>query len=559
MVICPGIGRDAHISYTTLRRLAIELAQGGYSTLRFDYPGTGDSLDVSTDDPAVAWLHAVDDAITYLRTSGVRRIVLCGYRVGALFSLFRAAGRTDIDDLVLIDPVVSGAAFLREFNIAASVGAARSQLSGSALEIDGTPFASGPSSILLSMNALSMRSRPAKRILLLTSSTARDVTRLPEYLTKLGVEITQASFEPIQEFSRDGCIGETVNLGVVHEWLPPATEKIRTTSSISEVNNQLSGQDFVEEPLRFADGLFGVLCRPSFETEPGRVVLIGNCGLAPRYGPARFHVFLARRLAAAGIASLRLDFAGLGDSWVSTTGTDTHIYETCRSADVSAAIDTLVSRGHRGFAAAGICSGAYHAWRAALDDDRIDTVLMVNPAVFIWRKGQSLGALVQTGSRSAQSYLAAMSQGDSWKHLFSRNFGIRRALRTGRVVATRQAVAFVGKAAVLAGLPVESAHPMQAMQRLSQRGTRVLVVMAAGDAGLDVLSSCFGTRGRRLARLPGHAVEIIPDLDHAVTRRVMQDTVAKALLHFLTTKLEQPRRRSALRTSMVVSVNGQNL
>lgn len=537
VVLCSGIGRDAHVSYTTLRRLALELAQAGYSTLRFDYPGTGDSKDVQDIDPALGWRRGVDDAIGFMRGTGVRRIIVCGYRLGALFSLLNSADHQDVDDVVMIDPVISGASFLREVGISASLGGERHN--SQSIEVDGYAIASGRRSPLHAMNALSLEASPAKRLLILTPGSSRQADRLADRMRKLGLEVTQANFTPIREFDRDGYVGRTVDLDAVRQWLPPVSKLTGAPPWVPSQETLLTGDDFVERPLHFADGLFGVLCRPPGDDLQGRVVLLGNCGSSPRYGPARFHVFLARQLAAAGIASLRFDFAGLGESSSAGSDADTHIYETGRSQDVGAAIDALESLGHRGFIAAGVCSGGYHAWLATLDDARIGAVLMVNPAVFAWRKGQSLDALIHTGSRSTRSYLATMSNAHGWKRLVSRH-GLRRAVRTARVVAARRLTTAVGHGAALVGLPVRSSAPFRAMQGLSRRGARVLVIMAAGDAGLDLLTSHFGSKGRRLAKLPGVAVKIMSNIDHAVTRRAMQRDVADVVLEFLNLKVDQP-------------------
>lgn len=478
---------------------------------------------------------------------------MCGYRLGALFSLLSSANHPDVNDVVMIDPVISGASFLREVGISASIGGDRQN--SQSIEVDGDTIASGTRSPLHAMDALSLEASPVKRLLILTPGSSRKADRLADRMSELGLEVTQTKFKPIREFARDGYIERTVDLDAVRRWLPSVSKITTAPPWTPSKEAVLTGEEFVERPLHFADGLFGVLCRPPGDDQQGRVVLLGNCGSAPRYGPARFHVFLARQLAAAGIASLRFDFAGLGESSLVGSGVDTHIYETSRSPDVGAAIDALESLGHRGFIAAGVCSGGYHAWLATLDDTRIGAVLMINPAVFSWRKGQSLDALIHTGSRSTRSYLATMSNGHGWKRLVSRH-GLGRAVRTARVVAARHLTAAVGNGAALVGLPVESSAPFRAMQGLSRRGARVLVVMAAGDAGLDLLTGHFGSKGRRLARLPGVAVKIMTNIDHAVTRRAMQRNVAEVMLEFLNPKVDQPTMPMRRTEESLLSVVG---
>ena len=88
---------------------------------------------------------------------------------------------------------------------------------------------------------------------------------------------------------------------------------------------------------------------------------------ARRVGPSRLHVEWARRWAEAGIAVLRLDLPGLGDSAVQPGETEGEVYaiETGRAG--GAAVAMLRARfGAVDCQLTGICSGAPHAYRAAL-------------------------------------------------------------------------------------------------------------------------------------------------------------------------------------------------
>src|SRR5471032_768897 len=117
VVICTGLIQDALLAYGSLRVLADDLAAAGYTTLRFDYPGTGDSCDdaVERDGHWVAWQRSVDQAANWLRaTTGAKRLVLTGLRLGTTLAALAAARREDVAALLLFEPVVTGRNYVRQ-------------------------------------------------------------------------------------------------------------------------------------------------------------------------------------------------------------------------------------------------------------------------------------------------------------------------------------------------------------------------------------------------------------------------------------------------------------
>ena len=74
----------------------------------------------------------------------------------------------------------------------------------------------------------------------------------------------------------------------------------------------------IERTITFGadSGLIGTLCLPSTPGADGSGVgqILFNAGVVHRIGPHRINVKLARSLAASGIASIRFDLSGLGDS-----------------------------------------------------------------------------------------------------------------------------------------------------------------------------------------------------------------------------------------------------
>jgi pimeloyl-ACP methyl ester carboxylesterase len=125
--------------------------------------------------------------------------------------------------------------------------------------------------------------------------------------------------------------------------------------------------------------LVAIASDPPFASQRPAVLLL-NAGVLHRVGPHRLHVHLARRLAAAGFPSVRLDLSGIGDSRPIAGGL---AFRASAVADVRTTMDYLAAEGHAGgFVLFGICSGADNAQATALADPRVLGVVLVDPAAY---------------------------------------------------------------------------------------------------------------------------------------------------------------------------------
>ncbi len=342
IVICSGTGRDARGSYGAFRLLASGLSRAGYPTLRFDYPGAGDSPALDGEEPCGAWLASVNDAADRMRDTGVKQIIFCGHRLGALLAASVAARRRDVGGLILIDPAISGALYLRELAIEQEMMSDGPGAGDGRLECEGivlTPASDAPFRVL---DLMKLHSSPASRALILASSKRPANARLADRLTALGADVEQELFTPMLEFATGGLVDPKPPLQRIAQWLGPAKPTAFRPALLPPSPVELPDKlgRFTERPLQFGAGrrLFGMLCRPNREIIPGFVVVIGNPGAASHHGYAGFTVRLARQLASAGYASLRMDYAGIGES---VSEQPTHIYQTDRIGDTAAAIDAL--------------------------------------------------------------------------------------------------------------------------------------------------------------------------------------------------------------------------
>ena len=113
VLLCYPVGSEYMRAHRAFRQLNTLLNRAGFHVLRFDYSCTGDSAGQGVDARVSTWIEDVGWAIEELQdTAMVDRVSLVGLRWGATLAALAARGRDDVDQIVLWDPVVSGAAYL---------------------------------------------------------------------------------------------------------------------------------------------------------------------------------------------------------------------------------------------------------------------------------------------------------------------------------------------------------------------------------------------------------------------------------------------------------------
>ena len=278
---------------------------------------------------------------------------------------------------------------------------------------------------------------------------------------------------------------------------------------------------------------FGMLCAPIEARPGGLAIVICNAGRDPHYGLGRFGVETARSLAMRGVASLRIDFAGLGDSLDRTPDDrQTPIFNVDRRAEVAAAIDLLAGRGFTRFGVQGLCAGAYHAFHAGLADRRISLVLLVNMPLFEWQSGTAIDFNLLK-SQPASRYLRRLRDPDQWQRLLHNEIGLHRLLVAQQARAVERVRSLLARAAGKLGLDRRRSFAQRALGELSGRGTRVLVLMSEHDPGQDAIQQEFGRGGRDLLRYKGVHLATVPGNDHNLTSRAIRGTVLDRMMEFI--------------------------
>ena len=179
-------------------------------------------------------------------------------------------------------------------------------------------------------------------------------------------------------------------------------------------------------------------------------------------------------------------------------------------------IDALARLGYHRFALQGVCSGAYHAFHAALADPRVGALLLVNLPMFQWQTGVAVELLTHV-VQSPSNLLRHLGRKDLWKLLLRGKLDLRRRLwfpGTGRRLAGR--------------FSAQARFARDSMRRLAPR-TRTLFLVAEGDTAVETLGEAFGPNRAP----PGATIRVLPGFDHSLSGRAMQDTAAMHMVEFL--------------------------
>ncbi len=114
LIICSPLPHEVKKTHWTMRQIAQRAQQAGFTTLRFDYFGSGDSEGPSSAFDLLSAQENIADAISFLKNSGlVRRITLLALRLSCPLAL-EVLKHERIKRLILIDPILDGAQYLAQ-------------------------------------------------------------------------------------------------------------------------------------------------------------------------------------------------------------------------------------------------------------------------------------------------------------------------------------------------------------------------------------------------------------------------------------------------------------
>lgn len=533
-------GMEELCSRKFYRLVAERLGAAGIASLRFDYHGTGDALDPDDTGEDADWSRSAQSALGSLhRLSGASRIVVVAQGLGCLIALQAFTGEATISGMALLAPVVSGRAYLRELAMWSSMiddglGLRAEQRLSTSGSIAGMEMPAGIAEKIKKANLSNPSVLPAERLLVLTRPGRVAEDDFARHLQSLGGDVDVAAFSGYDDLVSSPTLSKMPEHVVSHivDW---ATSQANVSDAAEPLDDRIisvgqAGRGFFEQPVQFGDNgrLFGVLCQPSDDAASSSVLFLG-AAYDRHAGWGRLSVKMARELARGGIASLRFDVANVADSPPVAGVPEQVLYDVAQNDDVVAAIDFLSVQAGGAIVAAGRCSGAYLAFNGAIADDRIRSVVAVNPVVFHWLKGRSVDEALHKRPRSFGEYRQRFLQGSTFKRLFSGDVDVFSAVlniikATAKKVSTKTARLFRRNSE-------EGRAVYSAFDRLRASGTVVSLLYSDNDDGLEHFRYYFDSDGRGLSSYPNASVTIIPDADHNLStpqaRAVYLDTVRR--------------------------------
>ena len=541
VVLCAPQGHEMMWSHRAWRHLADDLGAAGLPVLRFDYPCTGDSSggcgDGAQVDRAVSSIIAAAAQLRAL--TGVEKIVLCGLRLGAALAVraadaMRALPTGGAAGLVLLAPVVSGRAYLRELK-ALHLGWLDNAGPAQRPEppVDGAQDVLAfriPADAVREIGAIRLDQQPAcpaPRVWILDAwpGTVSPVSTLVQAYRNAGatVELTPfPEYAAVMQSSEYSAVPEQAWRQLV-AWLSPLVRPLGSPRT-ADVPPQVASTiiDGVEErPVWFDGGRqFGILCTPPGREALPLAVLFPNTGGNHHVGDGCMFVTLSRRLARQGVAALRFDVSALGDSPAAArTMSIPAIYSVGPRNDVSAAVDWMRAQGFRRVMLAGVCSGAFLGLQTALANPGVDGLLMTNLVKFRWDSSDD--ATAKEGIRTWNSVIDAASKTSNWRRLWGGKarvwpvvVGVARHL--SRRMRERGAA---GMARLRGnGKPHESVttYAIAAMQELNRRGVRTEFLYGSADVGLDEARFRLGRNLDALSGLEHIGVSLCDGIDHSL-------------------------------------------
>lgn len=267
-----------------------------------------------------------------------------------------------------------------------------------------------------------------------------------------------------------------------------------------------------EQALTFPcgdDWLYGILSPVAGTCKRGVLIVVG--GPQYRVGSNRQFTLLARALAAQGIAALRFDYRGMGDSLGEARTFD------AVDEDLRAAIDAFMQAvpGMREVVLWGLCDAASAATIYAASDERVSGLVLLNP----W---------VRTADGLAKTTLRHYYRERLFDRIFWRQI-IRGQLNYARSFKSIVKLARDAFAAPAPGQVSKVNLPDRMHAGMRDFNGHVMIIISGADlTGREFCDLTAATdKWKRLLDSPRVSQRRLDKADHTFSRRAWRDEVAQ--------------------------------
>ncbi|MCO6185300.1 alpha/beta fold hydrolase [Rhizobium sp. L1K21] len=512
------------------RQLADELAARGVPSLRFDFPGAGNSLDAPRDISELeTWLNAITQATQALKTrSGCEKIILAGHGLGATLAAKALPRLPDgVTGLALLAPVYSGRLWARETGlwwkiIATDLGISGTQPEDGSLTIAGLTLAPETTKDIKATK-LTADMIPADKSVIFACRPGRENdTVFAEEMRAAGCNVASIAFK-----GHEALIANPLVQKIPNDVITEIADKIRKAAPVEKPQKTpsvpaaaaLTTGGFTETGLRFGKNnrLTGILCEP-VGPRTGATVIIHSTSYERSTGWARSTVEAARKLAAEGIATFRFDSTNVADSAPLPEASPRVLYTDLQVADLKSAVSTLEERNMGPFVLSGRCSGSYASFQLALTDSRVAGLVLVNNIIFVRDPTKELVEDVTKVARPLEEYSARARDPETLKRILRGEVDIPAAARNMlRSVAKRVASKITPFLGSLAAENRHNARIAAAFNMLAQRDLPLTLIYADNDVGLEQLQLTFGNQVVDNPPAANVRFRLVSDADHNMT------------------------------------------
>ncbi len=536
VVLCPPVGYEGLFAHPSLRDLALRLARDPRAAVhRPDYFGTGDSAGTDeASDLVEQWIDSIVMAVEDVRTCAPsdEPLVLVGMRAGALLAIEAARRLGGVDGLVLWAPVVSGKAFVREQRAMSRTAhltysdfsEGRRRWGEKGFEAAGYVFTESTSDALSALDGPEGPA-PAGRVLVLDRDDMPGAAEAYRAWSEAGAAVDYDVADGYQGMMQPPISLEppTGAIAKMAEWIGGlATGKEHGGCPRPEPSTDARVAPSVRESAVWYDGeegsLFGILTEP--RPRPKKAFLVLNNAHGNRTGPAGLFTWCARKLAEGGAAAtFRIDVAGVGDSGKPAARPEHHSYGLDAIADVTAAVQFLRDRGYDEIYTGGLCSGAYLAWHAALDEQFPSGLILINQQTFLWRPGDGLAVDALATHYESEHYKQSARSLAKWLKLLRGQVDLRYLASTMFDAAALKVDSVVQAAKARLPFGFVFSETVADLQEMLEAGVKVHFLFSGNDPGITNLNREVGPHIGTLRRNWGLDVRVVEGPDHSFTSR----------------------------------------